>query len=437
MMVGETVSALDEKPGFMSANHEVVITGVGVASPLGFGLDEFRTALAQQESVLAPLSIVDTTYLAMPFGAELKDFEPKEYVTPRKSLKVMSRDIQTAYAATVIAMQNAGLEKGSVPPERLGVVFGSDMIYSPASELETVFRKCIEAGEYQHDRWGEEAMSNIYPLWMLKYLPNFPACHVGIVYDARGPNNSITMGDASSLLAFSEAISCIQRGMADVMLTGGTGTRLSLVSLMMYGKQQISQRKNDPQHASRPFDADRDGACYGEGAGVFVIESRESAVARGAKIYARIAGCGQSYEDRRFDSSGSGDGYRRAISKALAAANLEPADIGHVNAHGESTTHGDASEAQAIRDCLGDVPVTGLKSYFGNLGAGSGAVELIGSILALESGEVTPTLNYETADPNCPINVVHKAPQKVESPIALALNQSRSGQTAAIILAAP
>jgi 3-oxoacyl-[acyl-carrier-protein] synthase II len=371
----------------------------------------------------------------MPFGAELQDFEPKQYVQPRKSLKVMSRDIQTAYAAADLAMQDGKLEKGALPPERLGVVFGSDMIYSPASELESVFRECIQDGEYQHDRWGEAAMRNIYPLWMLKYLPNFPACHVGIVYDARGPNNSITMGDASSLLAFSEAISCIQRGMADVMLTGGTGTRLSLVSLMMYGKQQISQRKDDPAHASRPFDADRDGMCYGEGSAAFLIESREHAEARGAKIKARILGCGQSYEDHRFDKPGTGDGYRRAIEKALAAANINACDIGHVNAHGESTTHGDRCEAAAIHDLLGDVPVTALKSYFGNLGAGSGAVELIGSLLALETGEIPVTLNYETPDPACPVNVVHDTPLATDRRIALALNQSRSGQTAAMIIA--
>ena len=421
----------------MSKNREVVITGVGITSPLGLGLDAFAASLAQGESAIGPLTIVDTTHLAMPFGAELAEFEPKQYVKPRKAMKVMSRDIQTAYAAAVMAMENAGLEKGSIPPERLGVVFGSDMIYSPASELEQVFRKCIDDGVYHHERWGEAAMSNIYPLWMLKYLPNFPACHVGIVYDAQGPNNSITMGDASSLLAFSEAISCIQRGMADVMLTGGTGTRLSLVSLMMYGKQQISQRKDDPAHASRPFDADRDGVCYGEGSGVFVIETLESAKARGATVYAKILGCGQSYEDRRFDKPGSGDGYRRAIAKALEAAELQAADIGHVNAHGESTTHGDAAEAQAIRDCLGDVPVTALKSYFGNLGAGSGAVELAASILAFESGELTPTLNYETPDENCPVNVVHGEPLKVNKRVALSINQSRSGQTSAIILAAP
>ena len=421
----------------MAKHREVVITGVGVTSPLGMGWETFCAALAQEQSVLAPLTIVDTTNLAMPFGAELKDFEPKEYVTPRKSLKVMSRDIQTAYSAAVMAMGDAKLERGSVEPTRLGVVFGSDMIYSPASELEAVFRKCITDGKYHHERWGEAAMSNIYPLWMLKYLPNFPACHVGILYDAQGPNNSITMGDASSLLAFSEAISCIQRGMADVMLTGGTGTRLSLVSLMMYGEQQLSQRKDDPARACRPFDADRDGMCYGEGSAVFVIETRERAESRGAKIYARILSCAQSYEDRRFDRSCSGDGYRRAITKALEAAELTPDAIGHVNAHGESTTRGDACEAQAIRDTLGDVPVTALKSYFGNLGAGSGAVELLASLRAFESGEIPITLNYETADADCPVNVVHKQSAKSDKPIALALNQSRSGQTAAMIIAAP
>ena len=420
----------------MTTQREIVITGIGVASPIGMGLDAYAGALARRESAIAPLTIVDTTHLPMPFGAELKDFEPKEYVKPRKSLKVMSRDIQTAYAAADLAMQDGNLNKADDPPCRLGVVFGSDMIYSPASELESVFRDCIENGEYRHDRWGEAAMRSIYPLWMLKYLPNFPACHVGIVYDARGPNNSVTMGDASSLLAMSEAISCIERGMADVMLTGGTGTRLSLVSLMMSGELQLSKRRDDPARASRPFDADRDGMCYGEGAAVFVIEAREHAEARGAKIHARILGSGQAYENRRFDAAGSGDGYRRAIEKAVASAGISVSEIGHVNAHGGSTTEGDIREAAAIRDTLGDVPVTAPKSHFGNLGAGSGAVELITSLLALQSGEIPITLNYDTPDPDCPINVVHGQPLNSNQPVALSVNQSRSGQTAAMILAA-
>lgn len=420
----------------MAQTREIVITGAGTACPLGLGLDAVRDALAAGQSAIAPLTIVDATHLPMPFGAELQDFEPKLYVKPRKSLKVMSRDIQTAYTAADLAMQDGNLEKGALPPERFGVVFGSDMIYSPASELEEVFRECIVDGQYVHDRWGAAAMSHIYPLWMLKYLPNFPACHVGIVHDARGPNNSITMGDASSLLAFSEAISCIQRGMADVMLTGGTGTRLSLVSLMTAGEQQLSKRRDDPAHASRPFDADRDGVCYGEGAGVFLIETREHAQARGARIRAQILGCGQAYENRRFDRPGTGEGYRIAIRKALDAAGISAGEIGHVNAHGESTTQGDIREAQAIRELLGDAPVLAMKSYFGNLGAGGGAVELLGSLLAFESGEIPVTLNYDTPDPNCPVNVVHGTPLTSDKPVALAVNQSRTGQTAAMVIAA-
>jgi len=420
----------------MSQEREIVITGIGIVSPLGIGLDAFRATLAQGESAMGPLTIVDTTHLAVDFGAELKDFDPKQYVKPRKSLKVMSRDIQTAYAAADMAMQHGQLEKGALPPERFGVVFGSDMIYSPASELEAVFRECIEDGQYIHDRWGEAAMRNIYPLWMLKYLPNFPACHVGIAHDARGPNNSVTVGDASSLLAFSEAVSYIRRGMADVMLTGGTGTRLSLVSLMTADREELSRRRDDPAGASRPFDADRDGACYGEGSAVFLIESRQHAEARGATILARVLGSGQAYENRRFQKPGDGDGYRRAIKKALADADTDAADIGHVNAHAESSPQGDQREAAAIHDLLGDVPVLAMKSYFGNLGAGSGSVELLGSLLALEKGEIPPTLNYETPDPECPVNVVHGEPLRSDRPVALALNQSRTGQTAALILAA-
>ncbi len=421
----------------MNQPREIVITGIGVASPLGMDLGAYAAALAKGESVVRPLTIVDTTHLPMPFGAELPDYDPKEYVKPRKSLKVMSRDIQTAYTAADFAMAHAKLAKGDLPPERLGVVFGSDMIYSEPQELEAAFRACITDHTYHHERWDESAMGKIYPLWMLRYLPNFPACHVGIVHDARGPNNSITLGEASSLLAFSEAAGCIQRGMADVMLTGGTGTRLSMAALAFFGNGHLSHRSGDPQHASRPFDADRDGACHGEGAGVFVIETPEHAQARGAKVLARLLGWGQSYENRRLGAAGDGGGYRRAIRKALDSAGVEPADIGHINAHGESTIKGDALEAQAIHDIFGDVPVLAMKSYFGNLGAGGGAVELVASLLALESGEIPVTANYTTPDPACPVHVVHSRPLPSDKPLALAINQSRTGQTAALVIAAP
>ena len=212
-------------------------------------------------------------------------------------------------------------------------------MYSEADELELAFRACMDNGRYDHDRWGESAMSNIYPLWMLKYLPNYPACHVGIVHDARGPNNTITLGEASSLLAFSEAASCIQRGMADVMLTGGTGTRLSLASIAFFGDGQLSHRQDDPECASRPFDADRDGQVYGEGSAVFIIEAREHAEARGATILARLLGWGASYENRRFGADSDGGGYRRAIQMALKSTGSTPEDVGRRRAHSAPPPH--------------------------------------------------------------------------------------------------
>ena len=292
-------------------------------------------------------------------------------------------------------------------------------------------------GKYDHSRRGDSAMSNIYPLWMLKYLPNYPACHVGIVHDARGPNNSIIIGDASSLMALGEAATCIERGMADAMLTGGTGTRLSLVSLMFGVGGKLSQRTSDAEHASRPFDKDRDGVMYGEGSAVYLLESREHAEARGAKIIARLAGWSSTWENRRFGQPGTGGGFASAIDIALRNADMSPSDIGHVNAHGESSVETDAAEARAIHQKLGDVPVLAMKSYFGNLGAGGGSVEILASLIALETGEIPVTLNYETPDPACPVNVVHDRPQAAGKPAFIKLNQSRTGQTAAVVIATP
>lgn len=421
----------------MAQPRDIVITGVGVVSPLGIGVDAFRAGLAARKNCIGPLTIVETSALSLPFGAEIPDFDPKLYVTPRKTLKVMSRDITTAYAAAGMAMEAAGLAVGAMPPERLGVVFGADLIYSPMSDIEAAFQGCMVDGKYDHSRWGQSAMSNIYPLWMLKYLPNYPACHVGIVHDARGPNNTITIGEASSLLAFGEAATCIERGMADAMLTGGTGTRLSLVSLLFNGGGKQSQRRDDPLHASRPFDKLRDGTIYGEGSAVYLLEAREHAEARGAKILARLAGWSSGWEDRRFGRPGTGCGFAQAIDAALRKAGMTASDIGHVNAHGESTIETDAAEARAIHSRLGDVPVLAMKSYFGNLGAGGGSVELLASLLALESGEIPITLNYETPDPACPVNVVHAQPQPSAKPAFVKLNQSRTGQTSAVVIAAP
>jgi 3-oxoacyl-[acyl-carrier-protein] synthase II len=284
--------------------------------------------------------------------------------------------------------------------------------------------------------WGNEGIGQIAPLWLLGQLPNMPACHVAIAHDARGPNNTIVLGDASSLLAIAEGMRVIQRGSTDVMIVGGTGSRIHPMTWAFRDNIQLcSPRTERPETVSRPFDARRDGMVYGEGAAAFVLESRKSAEARGARIIARILGFGNTFEACTPGTTFPGQAIRSAIRRALSEADMQPAEIGHVNAHGLSTQLHDRAEADAIRDALGDVPVTAPKSYFGNLGAGSGAVEMMSTIAAFETGTIPRTLNYDQADPQCDVNVVDR-PLSGQRKTAVVLNQTSMGQSVALVLSA-
>ncbi len=421
----------------MAPKQEIVITGTGVASPIGIETEDFWASLSEGRSGVGRLECYGDLYdrdAAVPVGASIDDFDPKQYVRPRKSLKVMSRDIQLAFTAADLACAEAGFHDRAIDPERLGIVFGSELIACELSELVDVYRGCITDGKFNFDRWGETAMAEMYPLWMLKYLPNMPACHIGIAQDARGPNNSLTLGDVSSLSAVAEAVRVIERNAADAMIAGGGGTHINPTFWARYRTFGMSERYDNPAGACRPFDADRDGMVGGEGAGAFVLETRRHAEARGAAVLASILGYASTFEPIRNGQPLRGDAIRHAITGALADAGLEPADIGHVNAHGAGTIHGDRIEAAAIRDTLGDVPVTAPKSFFGHLGAGSGAVEMAVSVLAIGRGQVPHTLNYETPDPACPVNVIRDRPMKIEKPTAMLLNHTPFGQAMAIVI---
>lgn len=418
----------------MALVREVVITGVGVVSPIGIGLEPFRESLRTGHNAVRKCVLHPAGGLPIDFGAEIADFDGKLYVKPRKTMKVMARPLQTAFAAAELALAAAGYVEHMFPPDRFGVELGSEFIYGEVPELIDTYRGCSENGKFVNERWYEQASKNLNPLWMLKYLPNMPACHIGIAHDARGPNNSLAVGDASGLLAIEEAVRVIERGHVDVMLAGGTGGRLGPTPMMRRMGPDLSRRADAPERASRPFDADRDGQVNGEGAAMFLLETAEMATARGATILARILGCGNVFEPPAADRTLTGDGVRRSILAALRQADLTPADVGHVNAHGLSTIADDIAEARGIRAALGDVPVTALKSYFGNLGAGSGAVELAGSIVALQDGQLPPTLNYERPDPRCPINVVHGGPLPLANRIGIKLSQSIAGQCAALVI---
>jgi 3-oxoacyl-[acyl-carrier-protein] synthase II len=274
----------------MNSSREAVITGLGVVTPIGIGMDAFVESLRAGRSGVTTISPFAEKGMPFNIGAPVRDFDGKQYVQPRKAMKVMSREIQTAYAAADLALKHAHLSKEAVDPDRFGVVLGSEMLYGEVDELADAFRHCMIERQFHFEQWGKNAMQDIFPLWMLKYLPNMAACHIGIAHDARGPNNTIMQGEASSLVALMEAASYIQRGLADVALAGGTGSRLSEPALPFRGTIDVAQWQEEPTKASRPFDADRAGMVNGEGSGVLVLESREHAERRGARILARLAG---------------------------------------------------------------------------------------------------------------------------------------------------
>jgi 3-oxoacyl-[acyl-carrier-protein] synthase II len=421
---------------FMPQSREVVVTGLGAVSPLGIGRSAVWASLSAGRSGVRLVPEFAGLDIPFRYAGLIEGFEPKEYVQPRKTLKVMSGEMQAAYSAAVLALQDAGLAKHTVPSERLGVVLGSEMLYGELPELADAYRHCMVAGVFHQELWAEQAMKNLFPLWMLKYLPNMAACHIGIASDARGPNNSIVEGGASSLLAFLEASQAIVRGHADVMICGGSGSSATLGALTFRGWKHLSQWKGPADETPRPFDARRDGTILGEGSGMFILEAREHAEARGAKILARLLGGSQLFEASGAGMPRRGTAIAGTIMGALAQAKIGPHDVDFVSASASGSVEADAVEAQAIERTLGRVPVTAFKSYFGDTGAGSGALELVAGILALENGRLPPTKNYSQPDQACPVHVVRDEPLPLEQgAVMIALNQSTTGQAAAVILA--
>jgi len=414
---------------------EIVITGVGAVTPIGVGREAVWEAFCAGRSGVAPIRSFDASRLPVQIAGEVHDFNPKPYVKPRKNLKIMCRDAQLGVSASMLASQDAGITGGVVDPERFGVTLGADRICGALEDCEPPYRTCLVRRRFEYSRWGKEGMADTFPLSFLKVLPNMTASHISIAHDARGPNNTIHQGEVSSLEALSEAARVIQRGAADVMIAGGSSSQMNPYDWVRHCTiAGLSTRGGDAAAVMRPFDIDRDGGVWGEGAAAFIVESRRHAEARGATILARLLGWSSTCEPHNGGPP-KGAGLQRAIELALARAGAAPHDLGHVNAHGASTVRGDRMEARALAASVPDVPVTAPKSYFGNLGAAGGAVELVASILSFTDGRVPATLNCLHPDPDCPVEVIRDRPLTSSAPMALAVNWTWMGQAAAVVLA--
>jgi 3-oxoacyl-[acyl-carrier-protein] synthase II len=391
--------------------RRVVSTGVGVVSPLGLDAPSSWAALVEGKSGIGPITKFDVSAFSCRIGGEVRGFVPENYID-RKEVKKMDTFIHFAIAASREAMSDSGLKIDATNDDRVGVYIGSGIGGMPLFED-------------THKLYLEKGPRKISPFFIPGMIVNLAAGHVSIIFGAKGPNLACATACATGNHAIGEAMRLIREDYADAMIAGGTDA--VIVPLAVGGfcaMKALSTRNDDPEKASRPFDADRDGFVIGEGAGILVLEERESAIARGAPIYAELAGSGDAYHISA--PSPDGDGAARAMRGALRDAAIDGREVDYINAHGTSTPVGDAIETLAIKAVFGahakDMAVASTKSMTGHLLGAAGGLESAITALAVRDGIVPPTINYVTPDPSCDLDCVPNTARRM--PIRAALNNS-------------
>lgn len=438
-------------------SRRVVITGLGLVTPVGIGSDSVWNALLENKSGTRRIGAFDPSRFKSQVGGEIESLSVSNYIpkTYRKNARVMARDIEIAVAAAYCAAKDAGLktkcliERGEVdgPPNldstRFGANIGAGLICADLCELAGALSTAVDDnGEFSIRKWGAEGMNNLTPLWLLKFLPNMLSCHVTIVHDAQAPSNTITCSEASSHLAIGEAFRTIERGAADVCICGGAESKANPMGLM---RQQLlgrlSTRYNDaPESACRPFDASRDGMVISEGGGLLILEELEHARRRGARIYAEVVGFGASTNTHSWsEPCPEGRGIALALSKSLQDAGISADAVDLIGTFGSGIPAHDRSEARGLKLALGDraaqVPALATKGFTGNSGAGAGAIDVAIAALCLRHNTVPAARNVTNVDPDCGLNVVINQPADVKINVAVAVAYALGGgQNAALVL---
>jgi 3-oxoacyl-[acyl-carrier-protein] synthase II len=423
-----------------------VVTGLGVVSPNGIGKEAFWSACVEGRSGVGPIKSFDASGHPVRIAAEVPELDMARFVPPehRKSLKIMGRAARFGVAAAGMALADSGLCADRLDPERVGVVMGAGLVPYDLPELAPLLAEAVDpGGRFHAPLLGERGESALFPLWLLKYLPNMVATHVSLVCHAQGPNSTITTACAAGTQAVGEAFRLIARDDADVCLAGGADSRVDPLLLLAYrALGALSPSARPPAEVSRPFDKGRDGFVLGEGAGVLVLEELGHARRRGAVVYAEVLGLGTSFDAyavTRPDPEAGG--AARAMAWALREARVDPRDVDYINAHGTSTRLNDLMETVAVKRVFGTagmgavaLPLSSIKSMIGHLIGAAGAVEAVALALTLASGVLPPTINQQSRDPDCDLDYVPNAAREVPVRTALSTSFGFGGQNAALVM---
>ncbi len=428
----------------------VVVTGFGAVSPLGLTVDEMWTGLVAGRCGLDRIQAFDPAGLPCELAGEVPDFRIRDYVpkSHRKATKLMCRDIELAVIAALEAVTRSGLitkgidpEKVNVDPARIGITMGAGMISCDMAELAPAVAVSTTEGAFDIRKWGRDGLEHVTPVWLLKYLPNMLACHIGIIHDIQGPSNSITCAETSAHIAIGEAAQVVARRSSDVALAGGAEAKINPFMMVRQCllKRALSGYDGPPEMACRPFDSDARGAVFGEGAGILVLENLDHARQRGARIGAEIVGIGQSQSlGALYDRlEPDGQGVRIAIEKALDDAGIAPSDLDLIIPHGTGVPEDDSAEASAIEAALSaaarDVSVWPTKSMLGTTGAASGALDIIAAVQAMSEGVIPAARNFSAPANHGALRISTES-QKREIRYALCCSYTHGGQTAAVVI---
>jgi 3-oxoacyl-[acyl-carrier-protein] synthase II len=405
--------------------RRVVVTGLGLVTPLGVGKDSVWRKILAGTSGIAPITRFDVSRHETKIAGEVKDFKPEEWV-PHKEVKKMDLFIQYSLAATKIAMDDSGLVMENEERDRVGVIVGTGL-----GGLPTI--------EKYHQVLMERGPDRITPFFIPMLIANLAPGQIAIQHGIKGPNLSIVTACATGGHCIGEASRIIQYGDADVCVAGGTEANLTPLTVGGFNAMKALSRRNDePEKASRPCERDRDGFVVGEGAGIVIVEELEHALARGARIYAEIIGYGYNGDAYHITAPApEGEGFIRCIHMALKNAGIAPSEVDYINAHGTSTDLNDAMETLAIKQVFGDkakaIPVSSTKSMTGHLLGAAGAIEAVFSILSIRDQICPPTINYENPDPDCDLDYVPNVARKHAIRVAMSNSFGFGGTNAVLI----